>query len=162
MKLPQESEDNADSTDLRDCSGGKIMKKDYPGIFEPFTVKRTTFKNRVVMTPMGSNYGEPDGQMSFEHINYYRLRARGGTGLIIVENANVDYPTGSNGTSQIRIDHDCFMPRLYKLTEAIHQEGGKAAGNPVLRERDRVRKREPAEAEADDPAEAGGEEPDPV
>ena len=103
------------------------MKKDYPKLFEPLTIKRMTIKNRVVMTPMGTNYGEPDGQMSFLHLNYYKLRARGGTGLIIVENANVDYPTGSNGTSQIRIDHDSFMPRFFKLTELIHQEGGLAA-----------------------------------
>lgn len=103
------------------------MKKDYPNIFKPITVNRTVFKNRVVMTPMGTNYGEPDGQMSYQHINYYRLRAKGGTGLIIVENANVDFPTGSNGTSQIRIDHDCFMPRLYKLTDTIHDEGGMVA-----------------------------------
>lgn len=103
------------------------MKKDYPSIFKPITVNRTTFKNRVVMTPMGTNYGEPDGQMSYQHINYYRLRAKGGTGLIIVENANVDFPTGSNGTSQIRIDHDSFMPRLYKLTDTIHDEGGMVA-----------------------------------
>ena len=84
------------------------MKKDYPKIFEPFTVRRMTIKNRIVMTPMGTNYGETDGQPSFLHLNYYELRARGGTGLIIVENANVDYPLGSNGTSQIRIDHDSF------------------------------------------------------
>ena len=100
------------------------MKKDYPKIFEPFTVRRMTIKNRIVMTPMGTNYGETDGQPSFLHLNYYELRARGGTGLIIVENANVDYPLGSNGTSQIRIDHDSFLPRFFKLTELIHQQGG--------------------------------------
>ena len=140
------------------------MKKDYPRIFEPFTVKRTTFKNRVVMTPMGSNYGEPDGQMSFEHINYYRLRARGGTGLIIVENANVDYPTGSNGTSQIRIDHDCFMPRLYKLTEAIHQEGGKAAIqiNHAGASASSARTGVPTVSSSTVPTKDGGEEPRPL
>ena len=30
--------------------------------------------------------------MSFLHINYYEQRAKGGTGLIIVENASVDSP----------------------------------------------------------------------
>lgn len=103
------------------------MKNQYPKIFEPFTVRRMTVKNRIVMTPMGTNYGESSGEMSLFHLNYYDLRARGGTGLIIVENANVDFPTGSNGTSQIRIDHDKFMPRYYKLTELIHQQGGCAA-----------------------------------
>ena len=32
------------------------MSKHFPHIFEPFTVKRTIFRNRVVMPPMGSNY----------------------------------------------------------------------------------------------------------
>ena len=60
------------------CYGGFFMKKDYPKIFEPFTVRRMTIRNRIVMTPMGTNYGETDGQMSLWHLNYYDLRARGG------------------------------------------------------------------------------------
>ena len=83
------------------------MKRDYPKIFEPITIKRTTIKNRIAMTPMGTNYGE--------------------TGLIILENANVEYPAGSNGTSQIRIDHDSFMPRYYQLVENLHKSGATVA-----------------------------------
>ena len=79
------------------------MKSEYPKIFEPITIKRTTIKNRIAMTPMGTNYGETSGEMSNRHMNYYSLRAKGGTGLIILENANIEYPVGSNGTSQIRI-----------------------------------------------------------
>mgnify|MGYP002094451127 CR=1 FL=1 len=67
-------------------------------------------KNRIMMTPMGTNYGEQTGEMSFLHINYYEQRAKGGVGLIMVENASVDSPLGSNGTTQIRIDHDNYMP----------------------------------------------------
>lgn len=99
------------------------MNKKYPKIFEPLTIKRTTIKNRIAMTPMGTNYGETSGEMSSRHMNYYTLRAKGGTGLIILENANVEYPVGSNGTSQIRIDHDSFMPRFYQLVENLHKSG---------------------------------------
>lgn len=103
------------------------MKADYPKIFEPITIKRTTIKNRIVMTPMGTNYGETSGEMSPRHMNYYNLRAKGGVGLIILENANVEYPVGSNGTSQIRIDHDSFMPRFYQLVETLHKSGATVA-----------------------------------
>lgn len=103
------------------------MKKDYPNLFSPLTIKRTTFRNRIAMTPMGTNYGETSGEMSNRHMNYYIERAKGGVGLIIMENANVDYPVGSNGTSQIRIDHDSFMPRYYQLVENIHKCGGSVA-----------------------------------
>lgn len=95
----------------------------YDAIFTPFQVKNMTMKNRIVMTPMGTNFGEVNGEMSFLHMDYYEQRAQGGTGLIIVENACVDYPCGSNGTTQIRIDHDNYIPRLYKLCETIHKHG---------------------------------------
>lgn len=95
----------------------------YDAIFTPIKVKNMTVKNRIVMTPMGTNYGEVNGEMSFLHMNYYAQRAQGGTGLIIVENACVDYPCGSNGTTQIRIDHDNYIPRLYKLCETVHKYG---------------------------------------
>ena len=71
---------------------------------------------------MGTNYGEANGEMSNRHMNYYSLRAKGGVGLIILENANVEYPVGSNGTSQIRIDHDSYMPRYYQLVESLHKD----------------------------------------
>lgn len=92
-------------------------------LFSPFQVKNMRLKNRVVMSPMGSNLALCSGEISDEHIEYYRLRAAGGVGLIIVENMCVDFPAGSNGTTQLRLDHDCFIPRLFRFNEVIHQYG---------------------------------------
>lgn len=82
-----------------------------------------TVKNRVSMAPMGTNFGEQNGEMSFLHLDYYEQRAMGGVGLIIVENASVDSPQGSNGTTQLRIDQDNYIPRLFKLCENVHRHG---------------------------------------
>lgn len=95
----------------------------YQKLFEPLTVKRMTIKNRVFMPPMGTNFGGAFGDFNDEHIKYYEQRAKGGTGLITVENACVDFPLGSNGTTQIRLDHDRYIPALYKLTETLHNHG---------------------------------------
>lgn len=95
----------------------------YPNIFSPFKVKNMTIKNRIVMPPMGTNYAGQNGEINSDHIKYYEQRAKGETGLIIVENAAVDFPLGSNGTTQLRIDHDSFIPALYKLTERLHKYG---------------------------------------
>ena len=95
----------------------------YQNLFKPLTVKGMTLKNRIVMPPMGTNYGGQFGDFTEDHIKYYELRAKGGTGLIIIENACVDFPLGSNGTTQIRIDHDRYIPALYKLTETLHRYG---------------------------------------
>ena len=55
------------------------MKSAYPKIFEPITIKRTTIKNRIAMTPMGTNYGETSGEMSNRHMNYYSRKRRRGS-----------------------------------------------------------------------------------
>ncbi|MFT8321870.1 MAG: FAD-dependent oxidoreductase [Bacillus sp. (in: firmicutes)] len=99
----------------------------YQHIFKPITINRLTIKNRIVMPPMGTNYAEPSGEFNEDHIKYYEQRAKGGTGLIIVENACVSFPLGANGTTQIRIDHDRFIPGMYKLTERLHQHGAAVA-----------------------------------
>ena len=45
------------------------MNQKYPHIFEPLTVKRTTFKNRIVMPPMGSNLASMMGEVT-ERVGY--------------------------------------------------------------------------------------------
>lgn len=113
---------------------------------------------------MGTNYGEMSGEMSFLHIHYYEQRAKGGTGLIIVENASIDSPQGSNGTTQIRVDHDSYIPRLFKLTETIHKYGTKIAvqinhaGASALSSRTGL---QPVSA-SDIPSKKGGEIPRPL
>lgn len=116
------------------------------------------------MTPMGTNYGEQNGEMSFLHINYYEQRAKGGTGLLIVENASVDSPQGSNGTTQLRIDLDNYIPRLFKLCENVHKHGAciaiqlNHAGASAMSSRIGM---QPVSA-SDVPSKAGGEIPRPL
>lgn len=95
----------------------------YKNIFSPLKVKNMTIKNRIIMPPMGTNFAGQNGEINEEHIKYYEQRAKGGTGLIIVENVSVQFPLGSNGTTQLRIDIDSFMPSLYELTERLHKYG---------------------------------------
>mgnify|MGYP003437983627 FL=1 len=50
----------------------------YKKLFEPITIRNMTLDNRLVMAPMGTNFGEQNGEMSFLHMNYYKRRAKGG------------------------------------------------------------------------------------
>ncbi|QAT48944.1 FAD-dependent oxidoreductase [Caproiciproducens sp. NJN-50] len=95
----------------------------FPVLFSPLKIKNLTIQNRTVMMPMGTNFACADGSISREHMRYYIQRARGGTGLIIVENANVSFPAGSNGTTQLRLDEDRFIPGFFELCEALHAQG---------------------------------------
>ncbi|SHI62958.1 oxidoreductase [Pseudobutyrivibrio xylanivorans] len=140
------------------------MKSKYPHIFEPLTIRRMTLKNRVMMTPMGTNYGDQNGEMTFVHIDYYEQRAKGGTGLLMVENASVFSPQGSNGTTQLRIDHDNYIPRLWYFTERMHKHGAcvgiqiNHAGASAVSARTGM---QPVSA-SDIPSKAGGEIPRPL
>ena len=102
------------------------MKK-YPHIFKPLTIRNLTLKNRVFMPPIGTNFAGLQGEMREEHIQYYGQRARGGTGLIILENVCIEFPEGTNGTTQLRIDNDQYLPGLFRFTETLHSYGAAAS-----------------------------------
>lgn len=100
---------------------------DFSAIFQPITIKRTTIKNRIVMPPIGTNFATLSGEFVDDHLQYYEQRAKGGTGLIILENVCIDYPYGTNGTTQLRIDNDQYIPGFYRFTERMHKHGATVA-----------------------------------
>lgn len=95
----------------------------YPHLFSPLTVKNMVVPNRVFMPPMGSNLAQLDGSPSPQHEAYYALRAQGGAGLITIENVCIDFPLGTNGTTQLRFDNDQYLPGFYRLVEGMHAHG---------------------------------------
>lgn len=95
----------------------------YQHLFTPLTINGMTLKNRIIMPPMGTNMATLNGEVSPEQLKYYELRAKGGTGLITIENICIDFPFASNGTTQLRIDNDQYIPGLFKLTETLHKHG---------------------------------------
>ena len=59
---------------------GRSIMHTYEHLFSPLRIRSMQLKNRVVMSPMGSNFAKSSGEMSQEHIEYYRLRAAGRRG----------------------------------------------------------------------------------
>jgi 2,4-dienoyl-CoA reductase-like NADH-dependent reductase (Old Yellow Enzyme family)/thioredoxin reductase len=83
-------------------------------------------RNRIVMSPMVTQYASKEGYVTDRSRNYYAARALGGVGLIIVEATYVD-KSGQAFANQLAIDDDKFIPGLGSLVRAIHKEGAKAA-----------------------------------
>ncbi len=103
------------------------MGNPYPHLFSPGYIGRMEIRNRIVMSPMGTNYASDTGGVTERMIRHYAERARGGTGLVIVENTTVQYPQGRGATAHNRIDRDEFIPGLNRLAEAIQRYGARAA-----------------------------------
>lgn len=99
------------------------MNEKYKKLFEPLTVKRMTLKNRVVMPPMGTNFANMDGTFCIPHLAYYEQRAKGGVGMITLENVCIDYPLGTNGARQLRMDNDQYISGLWNFNERMHAYG---------------------------------------
>lgn len=88
-------------------------------LFSPGNVARLQLKNRLVMAPMATNYASSQGEVTDTLLDYYRERARGGVGLIIVEAACIDAPVGREGLNQLNVDQASCITGLQRLAEEI-------------------------------------------
>ena len=55
-----------------------------PGLFDPYTLKGVTLRNRIAVSPM-CQYMAIDGVLNDWHRVHYASLARGGAGLVVVE-----------------------------------------------------------------------------
>ena len=99
------------------------MNKSNWKLLEPIKVGTVLLKNRIVMAPMETMHNNADGSVSQDMIDYYVERARGGVGLIIVQNSAVDTIASRSAYAQLCINSDHLMPGLAKLAEACKLEG---------------------------------------
>ena len=58
--------------------------KTKPLLFQPYTVRGITLKNRIVVSPMGT-YGSENGCLTPFQFAHYERMAMGGAGLVIME-----------------------------------------------------------------------------
>jgi len=94
---------------------------------QPGQIGPLSLKNRVVMGPMGTNFGTTDGFSTERDKIYYAERARGGAAMIITE-AMVVSGNARNHRASLCIFDDRFIPGLADLTKAIHQAGALVCG----------------------------------
>jgi NADPH2 dehydrogenase len=90
---------------------------------EPYTLKQTSFKNRIVMPPM-CMYQAIDGLINDFHLVHYTTRAIGNVAYIIVEATAVS-PEGRITDNDLGIWSDDFIPQMTKLVEMVHHYGAK-------------------------------------
>jgi 2,4-dienoyl-CoA reductase-like NADH-dependent reductase (Old Yellow Enzyme family) len=98
----------------------------YPHVFSPFKLGSLTLKNRLVMSAMSSELGGKDGSVTPQMIAFYKERAVGGMGLIIVEYACVDPDTGRSNDRQLTLESRQNLDGHVRLVRTIHENGARA------------------------------------
>ena len=98
----------------------------FPHMFAPGRVGRLTLPNRLMMAPMESNLAAENGEASARQIQYYRDRAAGGVGMVIVEYTCISAPGGIGGVPALWLDDDRLIASHTQLASAIRAEGARA------------------------------------
>lgn len=98
----------------------------YDSLFTPFKIGSMELKNRIVLSPMGTNSGNIDGTISEDEISYFIERAKGGTGFIIMGCQFLNEEL-AQGSMEGVLKNNYVIPKLTTLCESVHLYGAKIA-----------------------------------
>jgi len=120
--------------------------KRYAELLKPVRIANLEIDNRVAVIADDQRLADADGNVSNELIRSRMTQAKSGAGLIITEPFIVDFgeqAAPDNGSSDLLIDSDEYLPNLQRLTSAIHAAGASVIirlglsnvlyGAPILR-----------------------------
>lgn len=92
-----------------------------PDLFSPFTLKGTTLRNRIVMSPM-TMYHAKDGCADDFHLMLLGSRAAGGFGMVFAEQLAIT-PEGRTSTGCGGLYEDAQIPSWRRVTKLIKEHG---------------------------------------
>jgi 2,4-dienoyl-CoA reductase-like NADH-dependent reductase (Old Yellow Enzyme family)/thioredoxin reductase len=93
-------------------------------LFSPIKIRGMELKNRIIFPAMGTKFAGNSRMVNDQLIQYHVERVKGGTGLSMVEVTSVHAKSAPR--RYLAICDDKYIPGFRKLTDAIHEAGGKA------------------------------------
>jgi 2,4-dienoyl-CoA reductase (NADPH2) len=94
-------------------------------LLSPGRIGSLQLRNRIFMTPMGSNLADEDGITGERIRAYYTERAKGGAALITMGSVSIGYPEGSSNWRQEAISEERHIPGIRALADSVHIHGAK-------------------------------------
>ena len=94
----------------------------YRALFEPYTLRHLTLRNRIISTPHSPAYAE-NGVPRERYQRYHEEKARGGIAMTMFggsSNISVDSPSLFG---QLYLGDDRIIPHLRKFSDRIHAHG---------------------------------------
>jgi 2,4-dienoyl-CoA reductase-like NADH-dependent reductase (Old Yellow Enzyme family) len=92
-------------------------------LLEPILIGSSLAKNRIVMAPMETRMSTISGDITQAMIDYYGQRAKGGAGVIIVENTFIDNLASRASLSSSGLYSDHLIAGKNLLAESIQENG---------------------------------------
>ena len=104
----------------------------FPHVFAPLALRHRTLRCRINLGAHTTNMGE-GGLPSERHIGYYRERALGGAGMIVVEPVPV-HATAVLTRGNFLPDDDAVIPHFRRLTDACHEAAAGDGGVVMIQQ----------------------------
>ncbi|MBQ0065237.1 MAG: FAD-dependent oxidoreductase [Firmicutes bacterium] len=96
----------------------------YEKLFTPFKIGKMEVKNRIVMSPMGTNSALANGRKMDNEIDYFIERAKGGAGMIIMGCQPLNEKI-AQGSMEGYMDSFTVLPSLTSVCDGVHKYGAK-------------------------------------
>jgi 2,4-dienoyl-CoA reductase-like NADH-dependent reductase (Old Yellow Enzyme family)/thioredoxin reductase len=102
------------------------MSLKYPHLFEPLTLGRTTFRNRIFSSPQDYLNLSAENFLTHDAIAFYELKALGGFGSVCLGDVMVDSKRGMGHRFQLRADDVRARASMNAAALAISRHGAVA------------------------------------
>ena len=102
------------------------MNPYYPHLFEPLTIKRTTFRNRLFVAPHMMSHMDFNGRPDESMIDFFAEKAQGGYAVVTLGDTPVDREHAATNPRSFAITPE-NQPKLAEIARAIHAGGALAS-----------------------------------
>ena len=92
-------------------------------LYTPFQLKHLTVRNRIVKPAQWTVFANADGSVNDRVLAHYAALAKGGAGIITVEESIFDLPLGASNVPHLRLDPPEFLDGWKKLAAVIRDHG---------------------------------------
>lgn len=97
---------------------------DYSCLFTPFKIGNMEVKNRIGISPMGTNSAFTNGRKDAQEIDYFIERAKGGAGIIYMGCQMLNEKI-AQGSMEGYLDTYTVLPSLTSVCDGVHRYGAK-------------------------------------
>ncbi len=99
------------------------MDKKFPLLMQRGKMGSLELSNRIIMAPMGSLNGSPDGYVTERGLRFYGTIAKGGLSMIIVECTAIDDDLSIGEDNLMRMTDNAHITGQARLVSVIHDQG---------------------------------------
>ncbi|MDR0906376.1 MAG: NAD(P)/FAD-dependent oxidoreductase [Oscillospiraceae bacterium] len=95
----------------------------YSKLFTPIKINGVDFKNRFILAPPSPNLAAPDGKVTHQFVDWFRMFAKGGASILYVGNSSIDITECKDEECQLDLSSDSTILPMSWYAEMAQEFG---------------------------------------